>query len=58
MRIFVIYAHFTISIQSFFMQYSKMRIEIGGWKRSKWNVHMEEIKVILYKSRSLLTLHI
>ncbi len=37
MIIFRIYAHLTVSIQSLFMQYSKMCIKIGGWKCSYWS---------------------
>ncbi len=33
-KIFLIYVHPTVSIQSFFMRYSKMHIKIGGWKLS------------------------
>ncbi len=32
MCIFRIYAHLGVSIQRFFMRYSKMRIKIDGWK--------------------------
>lgn len=32
-----IYAHLGISMQQFFMWYHKLRINICGWKHSKWN---------------------
>ncbi len=34
MHIFFIYAHLAVSLQRFFMRYSKMWIKICGWKHS------------------------